>query len=89
MTAGVVAGLAVRDTVLVAGVGVCSWHTLAATLRYAKTHRAILSSLADKDKSAASMQRMSDLMTRTSAQLWINHDKAQAATMKRPPAYYD
>ena len=43
----------------------------------------------DKDKSAASMQRLADLIAETHAQLWINHDKPQAATMKRPPAFYD
>ena len=43
----------------------------------------------DKDKSAASMQRMADVMTKYNAELWINHDKGQAARMKRPPEYYD
>jgi N-acyl homoserine lactone hydrolase len=42
----------------------------------------------DKEKSSASMQRMSDLMTQSKAQLWINHDKPQSLTMKRPPEFY-
>jgi glyoxylase-like metal-dependent hydrolase (beta-lactamase superfamily II) len=42
----------------------------------------------DKEKSAASMQRMSDLIKQTNAQLWINHDKPQSLTMKRPPEFY-
>jgi N-acyl homoserine lactone hydrolase len=43
----------------------------------------------DKDKTATSMQRMSDIMGETKAQLWINHDKAQSDTMKRPPESYE
>ena len=42
----------------------------------------------DKDKSSASMQRMSELMAQNKAQLWINHDKPQSLTMKRPPDFY-
>jgi hypothetical protein len=45
VTAGIVAGLAVRDTVLVAAIGMCGWHTQAASLRYAKTHQAMVSKL--------------------------------------------
>ena len=43
----------------------------------------------DKIKSAASMQRMAEVITEYKAELWINHDKGQAALMKHPPAYYD
>ena len=42
----------------------------------------------DKDKSSASMQRMAGLMEQNKAQLWINHDKPQSRTMKRPPDFY-
>ena len=42
----------------------------------------------DKEKTSASMQRMSSLMTQYNAQLWINHDKPQSATMKHAPAFY-
>jgi N-acyl homoserine lactone hydrolase len=42
----------------------------------------------DKEKSSASMQRMSELMAQNNAQLWINHDKPQSETMKHAPAYY-
>ena len=42
----------------------------------------------DKEKTSASMQRMSNLMTQYNAQLWINHDKPQSATMKHPPEFY-
>jgi N-acyl homoserine lactone hydrolase len=43
----------------------------------------------DKDKTVASMQRMADVMAETSAQLWINHDKAQADTLKHAPEFYE
>lgn len=42
----------------------------------------------DKEKSSASMQRMSDLMTQNKAQLWINHDKPQSVTIKHAPEFY-
>ncbi len=42
----------------------------------------------DKEKTAASMRRMSEVMALNNAQLWINHDKPQSLTMKRPPEYY-
>src|SRR5689334_9034349 len=43
----------------------------------------------DKDKTLASMQRISDVLTKEKAQLWINHDKAQRDSLKMAPAYYD
>ena len=43
----------------------------------------------DKDKTAASMQRIADIMAKEHAQLWINHDKAQRDTLKLAPAFYD
>jgi glyoxylase-like metal-dependent hydrolase (beta-lactamase superfamily II) len=43
----------------------------------------------DKDQSAASMRKVSDLLARENAQLWINHDKAQRDTLKMSPQYYD
>lgn len=42
----------------------------------------------DKEKSATSMQHLAELMTQNKAQLWINHDKPQSLTMKRPPEFY-
>jgi glyoxylase-like metal-dependent hydrolase (beta-lactamase superfamily II) len=42
----------------------------------------------DRERSLASMQRMSEVMAQTKAQLWINHDKPQNATMKYAPEYY-
>ncbi len=46
VTAGIVVGLAVRDCILVAAVGVCAWHSLAASLRFSKTHIPAVAALA-------------------------------------------
>jgi N-acyl homoserine lactone hydrolase len=43
----------------------------------------------DKDKSAASMQRLADLMSQHKASLWIHHDKAQSDAQKKAPQFYD
>ena len=43
----------------------------------------------NKDKSAASMQRMADLLGKENAQLWINHDKAQRDSLKMAPEFYE
>jgi N-acyl homoserine lactone hydrolase len=43
----------------------------------------------DQDKTAASMQRIADVLAKEKAQLWINHDKAQRDGLKLAPAYYD
>ena len=42
-----------------------------------------------KEQSLASMQKISDEMTKDKAQLWINHDKAQRDTLKMSPEFYD
>jgi hypothetical protein len=41
----------------------------------------------EKDKTVASMQRMTDIMSQYKAQLCIKHDKAQADTLKPVPEY--
>jgi N-acyl homoserine lactone hydrolase len=43
----------------------------------------------DKDKSAASMQHLADLMVQHRATLWIHHDKAQSDAQKKAPQFYD
>lgn len=43
----------------------------------------------DKDKTLASMQKISDTLTKEKAQLWINHDKAQRDSLKMAPEFYD
>jgi N-acyl homoserine lactone hydrolase len=42
-----------------------------------------------KDLTLASMQKLSDTLTKEKAQLWINHDKAQRDTLKMSPEFYD
>jgi glyoxylase-like metal-dependent hydrolase (beta-lactamase superfamily II) len=42
-----------------------------------------------QDKSAASLQRMADVMAKEKAQLWINHDKAQRDSQKLSPGFYE
>ena len=42
-----------------------------------------------KEQTAASMQRIADLLAKEKAQLWINHDKAQRDSLKLSPNYYD
>ena len=52
-------------------------------------NRGVPSMNVDKDKTAASMQRMADIMAKEKAQLWINHDKAQRDSLKMAPDFYD
>jgi len=42
-----------------------------------------------KEQTLASMQRISDVMTKEHAQLWMNHDKVQRDTLKMSPQFYD
>jgi N-acyl homoserine lactone hydrolase len=43
----------------------------------------------NRDQTLASMQRISETLTREKAQLWINHDKAQRDSQKMSPEFYD
>jgi N-acyl homoserine lactone hydrolase len=43
----------------------------------------------DKNKTAASMQRIADIMAREKAQLWINHDKKQSDSLRMSAGFYD
>ena len=43
----------------------------------------------DRDQTLESMQKVEALLETTGAQLWIEHDKALADTLKRAPEYYD
>jgi N-acyl homoserine lactone hydrolase len=42
-----------------------------------------------KEQTLSSMQKLSDVMAKDNAQLWINHDKAQRDTLKMSPEFYD
>jgi glyoxylase-like metal-dependent hydrolase (beta-lactamase superfamily II) len=52
-------------------------------------HRRVPEGNTGKDQTTASMQRMADILAKEKAQLWINHDKAQRATLKLSPAFYE
>ena len=43
----------------------------------------------NKEQTLASLQKISDTMTKENAQFWINHDKPQRETLKMSPAFYD
>jgi N-acyl homoserine lactone hydrolase len=52
-------------------------------------NRRVPSANFNKDESIASMQKLADIAAREHAQLWINHDAAQRATLKMAPDVYD
>ncbi|MDH2355917.1 N-acyl homoserine lactonase family protein [Bradyrhizobium sp. SSUT112] len=52
-------------------------------------NRRVPSMNANKDQSAASMQKIADTLAKEKAQLWINHDKAQRDSQKMAPEFYD
>jgi glyoxylase-like metal-dependent hydrolase (beta-lactamase superfamily II) len=43
----------------------------------------------DKEKTAASLQRIADVLIKEKAQLWINHDKVQRDSLKMSPEYFE
>jgi glyoxylase-like metal-dependent hydrolase (beta-lactamase superfamily II) len=43
----------------------------------------------NKEQTLASMDKISDTLTKEKAQLWINHDKAQRDGLKMSPEFYD
>jgi N-acyl homoserine lactone hydrolase len=43
----------------------------------------------DKDKTAASMTRMADVLAQNKGQIWINHDKPQREAGKLSPQFYE
>lgn len=52
-------------------------------------NRRVPSMNANKEMSAASMQKIADTLTKEKAQLWINHDKAQRDSQKMSPEFYN
>jgi glyoxylase-like metal-dependent hydrolase (beta-lactamase superfamily II) len=52
-------------------------------------HRGLPTINFNRDQTAASMQRMAEIMAKENAQLWINHDKAQRDSLKLSPSFYD
>ena len=43
----------------------------------------------NKEQTAASLQRMAEVLAKENAQLWINHDKAQRDSLEMAPGFYD
>ncbi|MBR0788968.1 N-acyl homoserine lactonase family protein [Bradyrhizobium manausense] len=52
-------------------------------------NRRVPSMNANKEQSAASLQKIADTLDKEKAQLWINHDKAQRDGQKMSPEFYD
>jgi glyoxylase-like metal-dependent hydrolase (beta-lactamase superfamily II) len=52
-------------------------------------NRRVPSMNANKEMSAASMQKIAETLDKEKAQLWINHDKAQRDSQKMSPEFYD
>src|SRR3954462_7730675 len=52
-------------------------------------NRGVPSNNFSKEQTLASMQKISDTLTKEKAQLWINHDKAQRDGLKMSPEFYD
>jgi len=52
-------------------------------------NRRVPSMNANKEQSAASMQKIANTLDKEKAQLWINHDKAQRDSQKMSPQFYD
>jgi N-acyl homoserine lactone hydrolase len=44
---------------------------------------------ASKEQTLASMERISGILSKDKAQLWINHDKVQRDTLKMAPEFYE
>ena len=49
------------------------------------THRRVPARNFNKEQSAQSMERIAVLLVDQQAKLWINHDKAQSATIPKVP----
>jgi len=52
-------------------------------------NRRVPSFNSSKEQTLASMQRISDVLTREHGQLWMNHDKVQRDSLKMSPEFYD
>lgn len=53
------------------------------------THKRVPSMNFNRDQTLASLQRIAALLDECKAQLWINHDKQQSATLRYAPAFYE
>ena len=53
------------------------------------THKRVPSMNFNRDQTLASLKRIASLLEERKAQLWINHDKPQSATLRYAPAFYE
>lgn len=53
------------------------------------THKRVPSMNTNREQTLASLQRIATVLEERNAQLWINHDKPQSATLRYAPAYYE
>jgi glyoxylase-like metal-dependent hydrolase (beta-lactamase superfamily II) len=53
------------------------------------THRRAPSMNFDREQSVRTMEKVAQLLAATGAELWINHDKQQSATIPKAPAYVE
>jgi len=52
-------------------------------------HKRVPSMNTNRDQTRASLKRIERLLRERKAQLWINHDKSQSATLRYAPEYYE
>jgi glyoxylase-like metal-dependent hydrolase (beta-lactamase superfamily II) len=52
-------------------------------------HKRVPAMNVNRDQTLASLKRIQALLEERKAQLWINHDKAQSATLRYAPAFYE
>jgi glyoxylase-like metal-dependent hydrolase (beta-lactamase superfamily II) len=53
------------------------------------THKRVPQMNFNRDQTLKSLKRIAALLEERKAQLWINHDKAQSATLRYAPAFYE
>src|SRR4029453_7503859 len=53
------------------------------------THKRVPSMNFNRDQTLASLQKIATILEERKAQLWINHDKPQSATLKYAPSFYE
>jgi N-acyl homoserine lactone hydrolase len=58
-------------------------------LHFHMEHRCVPTMNHDAEESRSSMARVDTIVREESAQLWINHDIVQSATIPHAPSYFD
>lgn len=75
--------------VLLAGAGPVLLAADVAHYRYNLDHRCVPSMNSDPEQSRASMDRIERVVRDEGAQLWLNHDIVQTATLPHAPAFFE